>query len=72
MTEPTDRSMPPVMITVVTPSAAMAMNEKFRVTLKMFCFEAKVSVTRLNATQAMTAAMNTQNVWRESNQVKGL
>ena len=43
MTEPTDRSMPPVMITVVTPSAAMAMNEKFRVTLKMFCFEAKVS-----------------------------
>ena len=27
--EPTDRSMPPVMITKVTPSVAIAMNEKF-------------------------------------------
>ncbi len=29
ITEPTERSMPPVMMTKVTPSVAMAMKEKF-------------------------------------------
>ena len=64
--------MPPVMITAVMPSAAMAMNEKFRVTLKTFCRVANVSVTRLSATHAMTVATNTQKIWRESSQVTGL
>jgi len=32
-TEPTDRSMPPVMITIVMPSAIMATNVTLRVTL---------------------------------------
>ncbi len=36
ITEPTDRSMPPVMITAVMPSAMMPMNEKLRVMLKKF------------------------------------
>ena len=35
-TEPTERSMPPVIITVTWPSAMMAMKAKFRVTLKKF------------------------------------
>src|SRR5262249_47214849 len=34
--EPTERSMPPVIMTVTWPSAMMAMKAKFRVTLKKF------------------------------------
>ena len=33
MIEPTDRSMPPVMMTTVMPSAMMPMKEKLRVML---------------------------------------
>ena len=36
ITDPTDRSMPPVMMTAVMPSAAMATKAKLRVTLKRF------------------------------------
>ena len=36
-TEPTDRSMPPVMITMVMPIATMLMVDMLRSTLKMFC-----------------------------------
>ena len=61
--------MPPVMMTAVMPSATMATNAKLRVTLKRFCGVAKVSVTQLSTTQAMTAATNTQKVWRDSSQV---
>ena len=35
-TDPTERSMPPVIITATCPSAMMAMKAKFRVTLKKF------------------------------------
>ncbi len=63
-TAPTDRSMPPVMITVVMPSAMMPTKAKLRVTLKMLRSVAKVSVASDSAMQAATAAMNTQNVWR--------
>jgi hypothetical protein len=34
--EPTDKSMPPVMMTNVIPSVAMAMKEKFFATFCMF------------------------------------
>ncbi len=37
MIEPTDRSMPPVMITQVMPSAMIPNGAKLRVTLAMFC-----------------------------------
>ena len=37
MIEPTERSMPPVMITQVMPSAMIAKGAKLRVTLPMFC-----------------------------------
>ena len=35
-TEPTDRSMPPVMMTIVMPSAMIAAKVKLRVMLKRF------------------------------------
>src|SRR5271156_4727882 len=41
MIEPTERSIPPVAITAVMPSAMMPMNEKLRVMLKKFWDEAK-------------------------------
>ena len=44
-TEPTDRSMPPEMMTTVMPSAMMPTKAKLRVTLKRFCGVAKVSVS---------------------------
>ena len=37
MIEPTERSMPPVMMTQVIPSAMIAKGAKLRVTLPMFC-----------------------------------
>ena len=37
MIEPTERSMPPVMITQVMPSAMIPNGAKLRVTLAMFC-----------------------------------
>ena len=60
-TEPTDRSMPPEMMTTVMPSAMMPTKAKLRVTLKRFCGVAKVSVSTLSARQASSAATNTQN-----------
>ena len=60
-TEPTDRSMPPEMITTVMPSAMMPTKAKLRVTLKRFCGVANVSVSTVSARQASSAATNTQN-----------
>ncbi len=41
MIEPTDRSMPPVMITQVIPSAMMPNGAKLRVTFERFAEDAK-------------------------------
>ena len=60
-TDPTDRSMPPEMMTTVMPSAMMPTKAKLRVTLNRFCGVAKVSVSAVSARQASNAAMKTQN-----------
>ena len=64
ITEPTERSIPPVMITAVMPIAMMPIAAKLRVTLKKFALVANVSgcwyavARQINAT-----AMLTQNAW---------
>src|SRR5215469_9031167 len=68
-TEPTDRSMPPVMMTAVMPRATMATKAKLRVTLNRFCSVAKVSVASVKATNASTVTRKTQNVWRDKSQL---
>src|SRR5262245_5738942 len=68
--EPTDRSMPPVMMTAVMPSAMMATNAKLRVTLNRFCGVAKVSVMRVRTRQNAAAATITQNAWRATIRAK--
>jgi hypothetical protein len=64
--EPTDRSIPPVIITAVIPMATMATKAKFRVTLKRFWGVANASVANDRMTAARRAAMSTQNAWRPS------
>src|SRR5271166_1571430 len=62
MIEPTERSMPPVAITAVMPSAMMPMNEKLRVMLKKFSDEAKdAGCSQLITTQMTMSATVTQN-----------
>ena len=61
-TAPTDRSMPPVMITAVMPMAMMATKAKLRVTLNRFCCVAKTSLAKDSTTKAITAATDTQKV----------
>ena len=57
MVEPTDRSMPPVMITSVMPSAAMAMNEKLRTILLMLPAVKKFGEARcITMTSTISAA----------------
>ena len=60
--EPTERSMPPVTITAVMPSATIATKAKLRVTLKRFCGVAKVLVASDRTMQAMSVASTIQNV----------
>src|SRR5262245_33993850 len=62
--EPTDRSMPPVMITAVIPMATIATKAKFRVTLKRFCGVANEVVANDRMTAASRAAARTQNACR--------
>src|SRR5262245_33335678 len=64
--EPTDRSMPPVMITAVIPIATMATNTKFRVTLNRFCGVANALVAKDRTAAASSAAASTQNACRPS------
>jgi len=64
--EPTDRSMPPVMITAVIPIATIATNAKLRVTLKRFWGVANDSVASDRTTAASKAAASTQNACRPS------
>src|ERR1700748_1666766 len=70
--DPTDRSMPPVMMTAVMPSATMPTNSKWRWTLNRFVRVANVSVASESAITATTAAINTQKVWRDKSHVSGL
>src|SRR5215471_5199366 len=64
--DPTDRSMPPVMMTAVMPSAMIATNAKLRVTLNRFCGVAKVSVMSVRMRHATAAVTSTQKDWRLS------
>src|SRR3974390_2315198 len=61
MIEPADKSMPPVAMTAVMPSAMMPMKAKFRVMLKKFSVLAKeAGCSQLMTTQMMTNATVTQ------------
>src|SRR5689334_20221872 len=64
-TEPTDRSMPPVMITIVMPSATTATKVKLRVTLNRLFEVANEFVANDRKAQATQTATNTQNAWRD-------
>ncbi|MNL57619.1 hypothetical protein D3C87_1811950 [compost metagenome] len=59
MVEPTLRSMPPVMMTSVMPSVAMAMNEKLRVMLDRLPAVRKLGDSRLMTTMSTTRAAST-------------
>src|SRR5579872_5973257 len=67
-TEPTDRSMPPVMMTMVMPSATTATKVKLRVTLNRLLEVANELVANDRNTQATQTATNTQNACRETSQ----
>ena len=62
-TEPTDRSIPPVIMTNVMPSAMMAVKVMLRVMLKRLVRVAKESVAKVRNRQARTTASTTQKVW---------
>src|SRR5579871_4073526 len=64
-TDPTDRSMPPVMITMVMPSATTATKVKLRVTLNRLFEVANELVANDRNTQATQTATNTQNACRD-------
>ena len=68
-TEPTDRSMPPVMITIVIPSATIATKVKLRATLKMLFEVANEFVANDRKMQARITATETQKACREVSQV---
>src|SRR5882724_11373464 len=65
-TEPTDRSMPPVMITIVMPSATTATKVKLRVTLKRLFEVANELVAKERKMLATTTASSTQNACRDA------
>src|SRR6266852_8471883 len=69
-TEPTDRSMPPVMITIVIPSAMIATKVKLRATLKILFEVAKELVANDRKMQARHTATRTQKVCREVSQAR--
>jgi hypothetical protein len=61
MTDPTERSIPPVTMTAVWPSATRPMNARFRVTLKKLSWLAKVGDAAAMPTQSTRVATVTQN-----------
>ena len=61
ITEPTDRSMPAVMMTRHSPKALMAIQEKARRMLKRLVARRKVVVTRLRNTTMAARMRNTPN-----------
>src|SRR5208282_5527635 len=67
-TEPTERSIPPVMMTIVIPSAMTATKVKLRVMLKRLLGVAKELVANVKKMQAATSARNTQKAWRDVSQ----
>ena len=67
-TEPTERSIPPVIITIVMPSEMIATKVKLRVMLKRLLGVAKELVTKLRKIHAAISARNTQNAWRDRSQ----
>src|SRR5271165_2733570 len=67
-TEPTERSMPPVMITMVMPSAMTATKVKLRVMLKRLLGVAKELVAKDRKMHAAISARKTQNAWRDASQ----
>ena len=64
-TEPTDRSMPPVMMTMVMPSAITATKVKLRVTLKRLFEVANELVANDRKMQARHTASRTQKACRD-------
>jgi hypothetical protein len=60
-TDPTDKSIPPEMITMVMPSAMSATKVKLRVTLKRLLGVAKDSVAKDKKSAAVITASKTQN-----------
>src|SRR5262245_23470162 len=71
-TAPTERSMPPVTMTAVMPSAMIPTKAKLRVTLNRFCCVAKTSLDSDRTTKASAAATDTQNVGRLISQLSQL
>src|SRR3989442_13246759 len=67
-TEPTERSMPPVMITIVIPSAMIATKVKLRATLEMLFEVANELVANDRKMQARMTATETQKACREFSQ----
>ncbi len=63
ITEPTERSMPPVMMTGVMPSAMMPMKAKLRVMLKKLSSLANTGSRMLITPLMITSATVTQNAW---------
>ena len=59
MVDPTERSMPPVMMTSVMPSVAMAMNEKLRTMFEMLPGDRKLPEARLIAKTSTMSARST-------------
>ena len=59
---PTERSMPPVMITAVMPRPMMPTKAQLRATLKRLLAVKKTSVESDSPTKAITEATNTQKV----------
>ena len=57
--EPTERSMPPAMMTIVTPMDMMAMVDMPRSTLKMFRGRRKYGLARVMMTISATSASRT-------------
>ena len=60
--------MPPVMMTIVMPSAMTAVKVKLRVMLKRLFGVAKEFVAKDRNRHAKTTAKKTQNAWRDVSQ----
>ncbi len=63
ITDPTERSMPPVMMTTVIPIAMIPIGAKLRVTLAAFSVVPKVGSLMAMTTTSTISAIVTQNGW---------
>ena len=64
ITDPTERSIPAVMMTIASPNAAIAIQEKARRMLKMFVDVRNVSVYRVRKAISASRIKATPNSWR--------